>query len=64
MIIYFATIAYMKSRNISNLIVGFRFIDFLQDLPESVLVVVSFYQTDLGLVIVLLEYDLFLSPVT
>lgn len=29
MIIYFATIAYMKEKNISNLIVGFRFIDFL-----------------------------------
>lgn len=29
MIIYFATIAYMKSKNISELIVGFRFIDFL-----------------------------------
>lgn len=29
MIIYFATIVYMKSRNISTLIVGFRFVDFL-----------------------------------
>lgn len=29
MIIYFATIVYMRSRNISNLIVGFRFVDFL-----------------------------------
>lgn len=29
MIIYFATIAYTKNKNISDLIVGFRFIDFL-----------------------------------
>lgn len=29
MILYFATIAYHKDKNVSNLIVGFRFIDFL-----------------------------------
>lgn len=29
MIIYFITIAYMSSKDISSLIVGFRFVDFL-----------------------------------
>lgn len=29
MIIYFSTIALMKSKNISNIMIGFRFIDFL-----------------------------------
>lgn len=29
MIIYFSTIAFHKSKNVSDLIVGFRFVDFL-----------------------------------